>query len=179
MDAGERVQYRVPLRGDALAVFNLVTLRGDADLYAWRPRFAFRPHYLSNAEESGFHIDTVGFFAEEEGVHVVEVEAASEGTVYRLATGGDVVGGGLLAETEAELTRADVRILEAQDAAMRDAYQALPRGVQMAQGEKERPAHPLSLSTPYGVEGAEVLPEVPEVPGEAQAVYLPLVLRSE
>jgi len=177
--AGERVQYRVPLRANDLALLNLVTLSGDADLYVWKPRFAFRPHHLSNGEGSGFHLDTVGFFAGEEGVHVVEVEAASEGTVYRLATGGDVVGAGLLAETEAELTRADVRILEAQDAAMRDAYQALPRGVQMAQGEKERPAHPLSLSTPYGVEGAEVLPEVPEVPGEAQAVYLPLVLRSE
>jgi uncharacterized repeat protein (TIGR01451 family) len=179
LDAGERVQYRVSLRANDLALLNLVTLSGDADLYVWKPRFAFRPHHLSNAEQSGFHLDTVGFFAEEEGVHVVEVEAASDGTVYRLVTAGDVVGAGLLAETKADLTLADVRMLEAQDAAMRDAYQALPRGVQMAQAEKERPAHPLSLSTPYGLEEAEVLLEVPGVPEEPQTAYLPLILRSE
>jgi uncharacterized repeat protein (TIGR01451 family) len=181
LDAGERVQYRVPLRANDLTIFNLVTLSGDADLYVWKPRFAFRPHYLSNASETGFHIDTVGFFAEEEGVHVVEVEAASDGTYYRLVTAGDMPSVGLLAETRAVLTADQRAALQAQDAAMRTAYETLPRSVHLPLQEKERPAHPLSLSTPYRLGDTGVLPDVPKVPEEPTeyAVYLPLVLRSE
>jgi uncharacterized repeat protein (TIGR01451 family) len=182
LDAGERVQYRVPLRADELAIFNLVTLSGDADLYIWKPRFAFRPHYLSNAEENGFHIDTLGFFAEEEGVHIVEVEAVTDGTTYRLATAGDMPGAALLAETRTALTSDQRATLAAQDEAMRGIYAAAPQGVQVPLQEKERPAHPLILSTPYGLEDAEVLPEAPEAPPEEPVesmVYLPLVMRSE
>lgn len=182
LDAGERVQYRVPLRADDLVIFNLVTLSGDADLYIWKPCFAFRPHYLSNASETGFHIETVGFFAEEEGVHVVEVEAVSDGTYYRLATVGDMPGAALLAGTRATLTSDQRATLAVQDEAMRSVYAAAPQGVQVPLQEKERPAHPLILSTPYGLEEAEVLPEAPEAPPEAPVesmVYLPLVIRSE
>ena len=180
LDAGERVQYRVPLRADTLALFNLVTLSGDADLYVWKPRFAFRPHYLSNAGETGFHIETVGFFAEEEGVHIVEVEAAADGTTYRLATAGDVSTVALLAETQAPLTSDQRMALQARDAAMAAAYDALPQSVQLPLQEKERPAHPLPLSTPYRLEEMEALPTaptVPETPPTEHMVYLPLVLR--
>ena len=182
LDAGERVQYRVPLRANDLALFNLVTLSGDADLYIWKPRFAFRPHYLSNVSESGFHIETVGFFAEEEGVHVVEVEAVSDGTTYRLATAGDMPGAALLAETRATLTSDQRTTLRARDVATVAAYDALPRGIHLPLQEKERPDHPLILSTPYGLEDAAVLPEAPKAPPEepeGYIVYLPLVMRSE
>jgi hypothetical protein len=181
LDAGERVQYRVPLRANDLTIFNLVTLSGDADLYVWKPRFTFRPHYYSNASETGFHIDTVGFFAEEEGVHIVEVEGVADGTYYRLVTAGDMPSVGLLAETRAVLTSDQMAILEAQDAAMRIAYETLPRSVHLPLQEKERPAHPLSLSTPYRLDDTGVLPDVPEVPEELTeyTVYLPLVMRSE
>jgi len=166
LDAGERVQYRVPLRADDLTIFNLVTLSGDADLYVWKPRFAFRPHYLSNADEIGFHVETIGFFVEEEGMHIVEVEGVTDGTTYRLSLTGDIPGA----------TR------NTPSALLRAGYEALPQGVHIPLQEKERPAHPLILSTPYGLEDAQVLPEAPKAPPEepmGYAVYLPLVMRSE
>ncbi|MBN1179984.1 MAG: DUF11 domain-containing protein, partial [Anaerolineae bacterium] len=142
--AGQRVQYRVPFRPGDLAIFDLITLGGDADLYVWKPRFAFRPHFFSNDAQTGFHLDAVGFIAEEEQVYIVEVEAVSDGTLYRLETAGDT-------------QRTD----------------DLPRGTRLTLAEKERPEHPITLSTPYSLVDSAELPESPII----YDIYLPVVLR--
>ncbi|MBC7251034.1 MAG: DUF11 domain-containing protein [Anaerolineae bacterium] len=151
LDAGERVQYRVPLRVDSLTLFNLVVTAGDADLYVWKPRFAFRPHYYSNAAATGFHVETVGFFAPEEGMYIVEVQGVSDGAAYQLLPGGDV-------------------------AAQETVERGERLGEQLALEEKTRPAHPLTLSTPYSLAERETLPNVPGL-SEYTTIYLPLVMR--
>jgi uncharacterized repeat protein (TIGR01451 family) len=150
LSAGQRVQYRVPLRPGDLAIFDLVTRSGDADLYVWKPRFAFRPHFFSNDAQTGFHLDAVGFLAEEERVHIVEVEAVSDGTIYRLVTAGDM-------------------------AAIQTVDDPLPRSTHLTLAEKDRPAHPLTLSTPYSLADAGTLPESPLL--SQHDIYMPLVFR--
>lgn len=158
LSVGQRVQYRVPLRPGDLAIFNLVTLSGDADLYVWKPRFAFRPHFFSNDAQEGFHLDVVGFLAEEERMHIVEVEAVSDNTFYRLETAGDLATSNVVADDTVQLT------------------EALRNETQLTLAEKDRPAHPLTLSTPYGLADATLLPESP-TPQPHYTVYLPLVLK--
>jgi hypothetical protein len=184
LTAGQRMQYRVGLRANDLAIFNLVSLSGDADLYVWKPRAGFKPNYYSNATlaSTGLSIDTVGFFAPEEGMYVIEVEAATD-AYYRLVTGGSMaVTGASLAETRvnpalASLTEDDLALLEAQDEAMGDAYQTLAalHSTHLTLADKERPAHPLTLSTPYSLPAAAQLPESPMV--SQYDVYLPLVVK--
>ena len=99
-------------------------------------------------------------------MHLVEVEAAGQDTVYRLMVGGDIPGASSLAEVRAELG------LPAQEGVRG----ALPQGVQLPLADKERPLHPLTLGTPYGLIDAESLPGVP--PSPAPRHYLPLVYRN-
>ncbi len=60
---------------------------------------------------------------------------------------------------------------------MEGVHDSLPQGTQLALAEKERPAHPLTLSTPYGLADADALPESPLVP-PTYTFYLPLVTRA-
>jgi uncharacterized repeat protein (TIGR01451 family) len=180
--AGQRVQYRVSQRAGSLAVYTLVSLSGDADLHVWKPRAGFMPHYYSNGLPAGggLSFDTVGFIAPEEGTYVVEVQAATD-AYYRLVASGDLSGAGLLAETQADpalarLTESDLAALKAQDESLVDARQALPQGTRLPLADKARPDHPLSLSTPYSLGAADLLPVAPEVP-TLHWLHLPLVFR--
>jgi len=152
--AGQRTQYRVWLRNPQLAVLSAVSLIGDADLYVWKPRAGFMPHYYSNAVPAagGLGVDSVAFYAPEEGLYVIEVEAATDAT-YRLVTAGDFGGAGLLAQTQAE---------------------ALPASTHLSLADKERPAHPLTLTTPFSVGGIEQLPTAPKVP-KVYRYYMPII----
>jgi uncharacterized repeat protein (TIGR01451 family) len=154
--AGQRAQYRVPMRADQLAVFTLVSLSGDADLYVWKPRAGLKPHYYSNAAPSadGLSTDTVAFYVPEEGLYVIEVEAATE-TTYRLVVAGDIAGAGLSAQAQAE---------------------ALSASTHLSLAEKDRPAHPLTLTTPFSLAGSEQLPAAPEVP-KVYKYYFPLIFK--
>jgi uncharacterized repeat protein (TIGR01451 family) len=154
--AGGRTQYRMRLRTPQLAVLTLVSLIGDADLYVWKPRAGLKPHYYSNAVPSGqgLSVDSVAFYAPEEGLYVIEVEAATD-AIYRLVTAGDISGAGLQAQTEAE---------------------ALPASTHLALADKERPEHPLTLTTPFSLGNTEGLPTTPAVPKVYQ-YYLPVVYR--
>ena len=147
--AGQRVQYRVWMRADQLAVLALVSLSGDADLYVWKPRAGLKPHYYSNAAPTGggLSLDTVGLYAGEEGLYVIEVQAATDAT-YRLVTAGDVAA------------------LEAQD-------EALPASTHLLLADKERPAHPLTLTTPFSLGDIEQLPTAPMV----YRYYFPLIYK--
>lgn len=178
--AGQKVQYRVGMRAGQLAVLSLVSLSGDADLYAWKPRAGFKPNYYSNAApvEPGLSLDVVAFLAAEEGMYVVEVHAV-EDAYYRLVTAGDISGAGLLAETQvnaalARLTDSDIAALKAQDEAMLDVRQTLPQSTHLPLADKDRPDHPINLGTPYGLSGIEQLPATPNVPNVYQ-FYLTLV----
>ena len=180
LPAGQVVQYRVKMRAEQLAILSLVSLSGDADLFVWKPRAGFMPHYYSNAipPVQGLSLDTVGFFAPEEGMYVVEVQAATD-AYYRLITAGGIAGTGALADTQAnpalaQLSTADMAALKAQDEALREAHQALPASTHLALADKVRPAHPFSLSTPYS------LSEIDQLPGQPDSVfvlYLPLAYR--
>jgi uncharacterized repeat protein (TIGR01451 family) len=191
--AGQRVQYRVGWHANDLAILNLVSLSGDADLYVWKPRAGFMPHYYSNAVPTGvdLSLDTVGFFAPEEGMYVIEVEAVTDAYYRLVAAGGMSTDGASLAETRvnpawASLTEDDVALLKAQDEAckrrtmMRDAHQTLAalQSTHLTQAEKDRPAHPLTLSTPYRRGDVEILSSAPPVPTTyAYLVYLPLIFK--
>jgi hypothetical protein len=80
-----RIQYRFPLFYQKLAIFNAVSREGNADLYVWQPSSGFRPHYAATG--TGF-VDTVGFLAEQGGLHLVEVQAMGDST-YQLLSAGD------------------------------------------------------------------------------------------
>lgn len=161
--AGQRVQYRVPMRAGDLGLFNLVTLSGDADLYIWKPRFAFRPHYFSNGVPGASFLDAVGFFAEEENVVIVEVEAATDGTSYRLVASGDLV-------------TAQAVTVDGEEAA---AAREIPHSTWLTLAEKERPAHPLTLSSPFSLNNAAMLPAAPNQTPEIEfEFYLPLVFKT-
>jgi uncharacterized repeat protein (TIGR01451 family) len=183
--AGQRVQYRVGWRANDLAILNLVSLSGDADLYVWKPRAGFMPHYYSNATPTGVDLplDTVGFFAPEEGMYVIEVQALTD-AYYRLVTAGSMsMAGSSLAETRvnpawASLTEDDVALLKAQDEMMRDAHSTLTslQSTHLPLAEKDRPAHPLTLSTPYRRGDVEMLSSAPQVP-TTYPMYLPLIIK--
>jgi hypothetical protein len=163
--AGRRVQYRLPMWAGHLAIFALATESGDADLYAWKPRFAFRPHYYTNETGEGLLVEGLGFRAEEYGVHVVEVEAAGTDSFYRLLVGGDVAGAAPLADVGAALGLPE-----------EEARRALPQGIHLTLDEKERPQHPLTLGTPYGLPDVEDLADVPQ-PVPEFLRYLPLIYK--
>ncbi len=152
--AGGRVQYRAQMRADQLAVLTLVSLSGDADLYVWKPRAGLKPHYYSNAVPGagGLGADSVAFYAPEEGLYVIEVEAATDAN-YRLVTAGDIASMGLLAQAQDE---------------------ALPASTHLSLADKERPAHPLTLTTPFSAGGSEELPATPAVP---YRYYFPIVYK--
>jgi uncharacterized repeat protein (TIGR01451 family) len=179
--SGGRVQYRVPMRADQLAVLSLVSLSGDADLYVWKPRAGLKPHYYSNAVPSGqgLSVDSVAFYTPEEGMYVIEVEAATD-AYYRLVTAGDISSAAAgLAQTQvnpalATLTDSEWAALKAQDEALQGARQALPASTHLALADKERPAHPLTLTTPFSVGGIEGLPTAPAVP-KVYLIYMPLI----
>jgi hypothetical protein len=166
LSAGQRVQYRLPMSTGQLGVFALSTESGDADLYGWRPRFAFRPHWVSNASESDHGVEGFGFNAEEYGVYLIEVEAAGQDSIYRLLVGGDIRGSTSLASAAAALGLPD-------EAGLR---QSPPGGSQAPLDRKGLPEHPLTLSTPLGLPDAEVLDDVPQ-PSPIPRRYLPLVYR--
>ena len=149
-----------------LALFALATESGDADLYAWKPRFAFRPHHFSNDRSEGLHVEGLGFTAEEHGLYLVEVEAASQDSLYRLLVGGDIPGATSPAEVQAALG------LPPEEGSSR----VLPQGVQLPLSKKERPAHPLTLGTPYGLPDVDELDEVPQ-PSMEYKRYLPLAFK--
>lgn len=186
LPAGERVQYRIPLDAGNLTLFNLVSLSGDADLYIWKPRAGFMPHYYSNAgpAASGLSLDTVGFWALEDGMYVMEVQAATD-AYYRLISAGALDTAGTLAETQvntawASLTEGDWALLKQQDTLMVDVTQNLDswKSAHLTLAEKERPAHPLTLSTPYTLGGATEPSESPQLPPDYATIFLPLVLKS-
>ena len=83
---GQRIQYRFPLGHRQLAVFNVVSHEGNADLYAWDPRSGFRPQYAATG--TGF-ADAVGFEAFRQGLYLVEVKAEGD-SVYELLLAGDI-----------------------------------------------------------------------------------------
>jgi uncharacterized repeat protein (TIGR01451 family) len=120
LTSGQRVQYRVALRASALEVLSLVSISGDADLYVWQPRAGFKPHFYSNGTSSGAPtMEGIAFYAPEEGMYVIEVEAATDAT-YRLINSGEGTGGS-----------------------------AQVNGTHVTQIVKERPNHPQDLSTPF------------------------------
>ena len=122
--AGQRVQYRMKLNANALAVLSLVTLSGDADLYVWQPRAGFMPHFYSNAAPGvGPSMDGLAFYVPEEGMYVVEVQAVTD-AAYRLITDGDISGAS-----------------------------ALDNETRQAQVDKVRPQHPRDFSTPFVLSG--------------------------
>ncbi len=77
--AGQRRQYRFTL-DDGLAVFNLLALAGQADLYAWMPKFGQYPTYVGVGDAS---LKGMWFQVKKPGIHLIEVVAAQDGT-YRL-----------------------------------------------------------------------------------------------
>jgi hypothetical protein len=83
---GQRIQYRFPLRPGELAIFNLLTRAGNADLYAWQPASGWRPDYASTG--AGL-VDTVAFYAARGGQHLVEAKAEGD-SQYELHLAGDV-----------------------------------------------------------------------------------------
>ena len=176
LSAGQQAQYRLRMHKSNLAVLNLVSLSGDADLYVWQPRAGFKPNYYSNGTSTGdvLSLDSTAFYAPEEGVYVVEVIAATDAT-YRMATAGDIPHTATLAATASSvrLTVSQVATLAAQDAAMENASTSLPQSSHMADDVKARPDHPTSVSSPYE------LPEITEVESSAPATvytyYMPLI----
>ncbi len=186
LPAGERVQYRIPLDAGNLVLFNLVSLNGDADLYIWKPRAGFMPHFYSNTEPAatGLSLDTVGFWAPEDGMYVMEVQAATD-AYYRLISAGTLSTASSLSETQvnaawASLTEDDWALLQKQDELMADVTQNLDswKSTHLTLAEKDRPAHPLTLSTPYTLGGATEPSESPQLPSEYATIFLPLVLKS-
>ncbi|MBU1878073.1 MAG: hypothetical protein KJ734_03895, partial [Chloroflexi bacterium] len=87
--AGQRIQYRFPLRTGNLAVWNVVAHAGNPDLYVWQPWSGFRPPYA--AAGTGL-VDTVGLLASRWGPYLVEVQAEGD-TVYQLLLAGDIAQG--------------------------------------------------------------------------------------
>ena len=169
------------MRANQLSIFNLVSLSGDTDLYVWKPRAGFKPNYYSNGIPAapGLSLDAVGFSIPEEGVYVVEVQAVTD-AYYRLVTAGDLPSSGLLAETKvnsalARLTNNDLAALQAQDAALLNVRQTLPHSTHLTLAEKDRPAHPFTLSTPYQLSDVDALPGV-EVESMIY-LYLPLIVK--
>lgn len=145
VNAGQRVQYRVKLVANAMTVLSLVSLSGDADLYVWQPRTGFMPHFYSNGVSTNPpSLEGLAFYALEEGVYVIEVEAVTDAT-YRLISTGETAGG----SAETSETR-------------------------MTQAEKERPEHPLDLSTPFALNGADQ-PLGPAAP-VMYIYYMPVIM---
>jgi uncharacterized repeat protein (TIGR01451 family) len=178
--AGQRVQYRVTLQPGALALLNLLSLSGDADLYVWAPRAGFKPHYYSNGVPTGTNLalDTVAFYAPEEGMYVIEVHAVTD-AYYRLISAGSMGGAVVSAATQVDpalsaLTDSDWARLAAQDDLLAGISSTLPQSTRLSLAEKNRPDHPLSLSTPLGLSAVNLLPGTPE----AQIrLYLPQIFR--
>jgi hypothetical protein len=79
--AGQRRQYRFTL-DDGLAVYNLLAQSGQADLYAWMPKFGQYPPYVGMGDA---FLKAMGFLVQAEGIHLVEVAAAEDGTYRVLA----------------------------------------------------------------------------------------------
>ena len=77
--AGQRRQYRYLLE-DGIAVFNLLTTSGQADLYGWLPGQSDVPTYT--AEGSGL-VKTLGFPVALEGLYLFEASAVTD-TTYTL-----------------------------------------------------------------------------------------------
>ncbi len=112
-------------------------------------------------------------------MYVVEVQAVTD-AYYRLVTAGDLGSSGLLAETRvdsalARLTDTDLAALQAQDVALRDVRQTLPQSTHLTLAQKDRPAHPFTLSTPYQLSDVDMLPGS-EVESKTY-LYLPLVMK--
>lgn len=97
LNTNEHVQFRLNLKENELAIWNLVVFSGEADLYAWRPRFAQNPEYLSlgSLPGPGFTIVVSAFSVDETGDHILEVAALDGPLSYRLSPAGDVAVAGL------------------------------------------------------------------------------------
>lgn len=84
MAAGQRHQYRF-LFDDGVAVFNLLTTAGQANLYAWLPGQSGSPEYVAEGSDL---VKTLGFRILLEGVYLLEPAAAVDSTYTLLdATG--------------------------------------------------------------------------------------------
>jgi hypothetical protein len=85
---GERVQYRGYIEEGMELMIGLKTVSGDPDLYAWRPRNAFRPDRYTQAtvlpgqmEESGYQV------AQQSGRILLEVHAVGPSEYEMIAAG--------------------------------------------------------------------------------------------
>ncbi|MEZ4583948.1 MAG: hypothetical protein R3A10_20315 [Caldilineaceae bacterium] len=83
---GERVQYRFPLDTHELAIFNLIAVAGNPNLYVWQPFSGFHPQYAATTPA---YVDTVGFRAETAGLYLVEIEADVD-SQFELVLSGDI-----------------------------------------------------------------------------------------
>ena len=83
---GERVQYRFPLDTHELAIFNLIAVAGNPNLYVWQPFSGFHPQYAATTPA---YVDTVGFRAETAGLYLVEIEADGD-SQFELVLSGDI-----------------------------------------------------------------------------------------
>jgi len=77
--AGQRRQYRYPFE-DGIAVFNLLTTSGQADLYAWLPGQSDVPTYTAEGSDL---VKTLGFHVALEGLYLLEASAVTD-TTYTL-----------------------------------------------------------------------------------------------
>jgi hypothetical protein len=82
--AGQRRQYRFLLE-DGVAVFNLLTTSGLADLYAWLPGQGGSPEYVAEGSDL---VKTLGFRILLEGVYLLEAAAAVDSTYTLLNAAG-------------------------------------------------------------------------------------------
>jgi hypothetical protein len=134
---GQRHQYRLQMDRGNLALYNLLALQGDPDLYVWNPRQAMWPNQAAEQDQLA---DVVGFWAQETGVYLFEVLARGDSRyeLFPALPGGE--GMGALEQAQAD--------------------------------DKERPAHPLTVSDPLGAGAVGAPPALDLV-----TLYLPLVYR--
>jgi len=90
--AEERVQFRGRLPQGSLVAGLLTTVRGDPDLFAWRPDNGFLPNLISNASVPAGETEQLGEqMVQRIGVFLVEVHAAgaSEYQISFIGSGPD------------------------------------------------------------------------------------------
>ncbi len=143
LPAGQHVQYRLLLNENEEVGLDLISVHGDADLYMWGPRSAFYPDGYSNGTAT---VERLAYTTPEAGMTIVEVYAESEAEFMLIATAGGVTAG---------FSKAALPYLnlgdDAEAALAQLAQRGAAAGLHAAADEKEMPAHPITLTTPFSL----------------------------
>ena len=181
LEQGQRVQYRVDLGSQGLADWQLLVFGGDADTFAWRPRYSGYPNYFTagSVVTGGLTIRELSFNIEEGGTHILEVQAYTNTTTYRLVPMGSAPASALtsiaLTQRKGALASADKSTFDVltalADWLKESAVQAQLHPARPTPTLVRLPAHPTTRTVPL------TAPTLPPAPTIFWYVYLPIVQR--